>query len=103
MSGIDDIYHTVGDEEFRIPYTWCLTVRRCECGYALWWDNADSTWHCLNPNCALNKGHVRKKRFSKAKVERILKLKEKFSIREISDRTKLTQRDIYEIITSGGK
>ncbi len=95
MRGLDDTYHVVGDESWVTPSYWVLTVRKCDCGYTLWWNKKKKTWHCLNEGCALHKTHVVEKVFSDRVKVRVRNLRKKMSIREISERTKLTQKDIY--------
>jgi hypothetical protein len=92
---IDDIYQ-IYDES--IPRSWVLTVRKCECGQTLYWDKRNKTWHCMKETCPLHKSHVKKYHLSREKENRIIELGEVLTVKEISYRLKVPQREVMRVL-----
>lgn len=92
---LEDTYNIWDDA---IPRDWVLTVRKCECGQTLYWDKKKKTWHCLKPSCPLHKTHVKQYHLPQQKIDRILELGEVLTIKEISYRLKVPQKEVMKIL-----
>ena len=89
-------------DNYPIPPTWVLTVRKCECGQMLYWDREKGMWHCMKESCPNYKSHVVKKVIPPDKVDRVIELGEVLTIKEICGRTKLPERDVCKILRDNG-
>ena len=96
-----DRYYNIFDDD-RIPKSWVLTVRKCECGQTLYYDRKKETWHCMKASCPLYKSHEKKKRIPQKKLDRILELGEALTIKEIAGRLKLSEKDVFRILRENG-
>ncbi|NBK25329.1 MAG: hypothetical protein EOM68_25320 [Spirochaetia bacterium] len=92
-----DRYYNIFDDD-RIPESWVLTVRKCECGQTLYYDRKKKTWHCMKASCPLYKSHVKKKQIPQEKLDRILELGEVLTIKEIAGRLKLSEKDVFRVL-----
>lgn len=97
--GLDDTYHIVSNDEWVIPKSWVLTVRKCSCGQTLWWNKCAKTWHCLKDSCTEYKSHVKKSTVSEDTIRKIIDLSKVLTIHEIADRVRLSQKVVYRILT----
>lgn len=95
-----DTMYMIADEP--IPSSWVLTVRKCTCGQTLFFDREKKTWHCMKTSCPNYKSHIQKVDLPKHKVDKILAFGDTLTIKQISDRVKVPEKDVFNVLREHG-